>query len=224
MPRILAPALLLAAALAGTAAAHHPGEELDAVIAAREPAFEVVDAPAPPFDLVDGQGQPLRLSDLGDQIVVLDFAFAACAEGCPLQSGLVARVQDMVNASAMRDMVRFVTVTTDPAADTPEARAAYGRAHGLDPVNWTFATVLPGEDGDATRRLAQAYGAEPDADGRPAPAIHVIDREGRLAGRFQGLDAEPLNLVLYINGLTQPPQGAAEGEAGWWDRVTGLLD
>jgi protein SCO1/2 len=54
--------------------------------------------------------------------------------------------------------------------------------------------------------------------------FHVIDRGGRLAGKFHGLDFDPMNMVLYINGLTNAPyRKQAAAEAGLWDRVTSLL-
>jgi protein SCO1/2 len=54
---------------------------------------------------------------------------------------------------------------------------------------------------------------------------HVIDRGGRWAANFHGLDFAPVNLVLYINGLVNQPAGAAgQAETGWWQRLQGLFD
>lgn len=221
-------ALALALALAGSAArAHHPGEALDETMAAQEPSFEAVDRPAPPFDLADAEGNPVALADLAGKVVVLDFVSASCTGPCPPQSRLLAELQEKVNASPMRDMVEFVTVTTDPAADGPEAMRAYGGAQGLDPANWRFLTTRAGDPEDATRALSGAYagGFAPLGDGRQAhgAVFHVLDRDGRLAGRFHGLGFDPVHLVLYVNGLTQAPEAAARPERGLWDRLAGLL-
>ena len=120
MRRALFPALLLTVvALAPAAMAHHPGEELDEVMGSQEEFFQAVDEPAPPFELVDGEGNPVRLSDFGDKIVVLDFVFARCTDVCPLQSEVLAEVQETVNVSPMRDLVQFIMVTTDPEGTRP---------------------------------------------------------------------------------------------------------
>jgi protein SCO1/2 len=224
----LAAPVLALALLATAAPAHHPGEELDEVMTAQEPYFQAIDQPAPAFDLVDGEGNPVALSDLSDKVVVLDFAFASCTDLCPLQSERLAEVQAKVNASPMKDMVQFVTVTTDPASDTPEVMQAYGEAHGLDPANWTFLTVGPDSPEDATRALSEAYANSftPLEDGQQMHGVvfHVIDRDGRLAAKFHGLDWEPMNMVLYVNGLTNAPRRQqAASDQGLWDRVTALL-
>lgn len=214
--------------LATVASAHHPGAALDEVMTEQEPYFQVIDQPAPGFDLVDGTGAPVSLSDFADKVVVLDFVFASCTDLCPLQSELLAEVQEKVNASPMKDMVQFVTVTTDPVADTPEIMAAYGEAHGLDPVNWTFLTAPPEDADGTTRDLSAAYDNTftPVEDGQQmnGAVVHVIDRGGRLAGRFHGLDITPMNMVLYVNGLTNNHPGHEEpATEGWWDGLTGML-
>jgi protein SCO1/2 len=224
----LAAPVLALAMLATAALAHHPGEELDEVMTAQEPYFQTIDQPAPPFDLVDGEGNPVSLSDFADKIVVLDFVFASCTDLCPLQSERLAEVQAKINVSPMKDMVEFVTVTTDPAADTPEVMQAYGEAHGLDPANWTFLTIRPADPENATRALSEAYlnTFTPMEDGQQmhGAVFHVIDRGGRLAGKFHGLDFDPMNMVLYINGLTNAPhRQQAAAEPGLWGRATSLL-
>lgn len=220
--------LVAMSALASSALAHHPGEALDEAMLSQEQFFQVVDQSAPGFDLVDGEGNPVSLSDFGDKIVVLDFVFASCTDVCPLQSEALAEVQEKINASQMRDMVEFVTVTTDPAADTPEVMEAYGEAHGLDPVNWTFLTARPDDPEDVTRALSEDYNNTftPMQDGQQMHGVvfHVIDRGGRLAAKFHGLQFEPVNMVLYINGLTNAPdQGGATGFR-MWDSISGLFN
>ncbi len=199
-----------------SALAHHPGEELDEVMAAQEPFFQAIDQAAPEFDLAAPDGTVLSLPDLADQIVVLDYLPAECGNLCSERSERLAEVQEKVNASAMRDMVQFLTVAEDFAASTPEATEAFAEAHGLDPVNWMLLVSQPGDPADAVRELAEAYARllPPTPDNEPAEgaAFFVIDRGGRLAGGFHGLDFEPLNMVLYINGLTNAPRQEGDGD------------
>jgi protein SCO1/2 len=219
--------LLAAAVLAGEAHAHHPGADLDRVMGSKEQFFQVIDKPAAPFELADAQGRAVRLSDFSGKIVVLNFIFASCTDVCPLHSELIADVQAKVNITPMKDMVQFITVTTDPANDSAEVLASYGKAHGLDSYNWVFLTAAPGQAEDATRQLAGTYNVrfDPLDDGQQmhGVATHVIDRGGRFAGKFHGLRFEPLNLVLYINGLTNAPAPHRPKDTGWWDSLKGLF-
>ncbi|MCV0398200.1 MAG: SCO family protein [Rhizobiaceae bacterium] len=205
--RAILAAMAVTPILALPAYAHHPGADLDRLMGSEEKYFQAIDAPAAPgFELADSEGTSVRLSDFSDKVVVLNFVFASCTDVCPLHSDLVARVQAMVNDTPMRDLVQFLTVTTDPAADTPEVMNGYGEAHGLDPHNWTFLTTRKGQAEDATRKLSEEYNVrfEPLEGGQQMHGVvtHVIDRGGRFAAKFHGLKFDPLNLVMYVNGLT----------------------
>ncbi len=194
-------------ALALPAHAHHPVADLDRLMGSEEKYFQAIDARAAPgFELADADGDPVRLSDFSDKIVVLNFVFASCTDVCPLHTDLIARVQEMVNTTPMKGMVQFLTVTTDPAADTPEILKAHGPSHGLDPRNWLFLTTRDGQAEDATRKLAEEYNQrfDPIDDGQQMHGVvtHIIDRGGRFAAKFHGLRFDPLNLVTYLNGLT----------------------
>jgi len=228
MRLIILSALLIAVSLATPAMAHHPGENLDEVIGDKEQFFQAVDVPAPPFDLADADGNPVRLSDFADKIVVLNFIFASCTDVCPLHSELIADVQSKINITPMKDMVQFITVTTDPDIDTLDVLRGYGEAHGLDSANWTFLTARPGDPEATTRELSEAYNIrfDPLDDGQQMHGVvtNVIDRNGRLAAKFHGLRFDPVNLVLYINGLTNTPS-RSEGstETGWWSSIRGFF-
>ncbi len=221
-------ALLVALSFATPSMAHHPGENLDEVISDKETFFQKIDVSAPPFQLADADGNPVRLSDFADKIVVLNFIFASCTDVCPLHSELIADVQSKINITPMKDMVQFITVTTDPDVDTPDVLRGYGEAHGLDPTNWTFLTRQPGDPEDTTRDLAEAYNVrfDPLADGQQMHGVvtNVIDRKGRLAAKFHGPRFDPVNLVLYINGLTNAPARSEKPtETGWWRSIRNLL-
>jgi protein SCO1/2 len=192
-------------------AAHHPGKDLDKVMGSKEKFFQALDKPAPNFSLRDGTGGIVALEDFADKILVLHFVYAGCTDICPLHAEKLADIQTMINQTPMKDMVEFITITTDPSNDTPDILAAYGPAHGFDPTNWRFLTIRPGAEESSTRTLAEAFGHGfiKNDDGYQAHGIvsHIIDRAGRWAANFHSLRFGPVNMVLYINGLSNnsPP-------------------
>ena len=217
--RILIAMLSLLLAAAPPARAHHPGADLDKMMGSEEKYFQIIDEPAaPPFELADADGKAVRLSDFSDKIVVLYFIFASCTDLCPIHSEVIADIQRKVNATPMKDRVQFLAVTTDPVRDTSEVLDAYGPAHGFDAGNWMFLTTRPGQPDGTTRKLSEAYNVrfEPLEDGQQmhGAVTHVIDRGGRFAAKFHGLRFDPLNMVLYINGLTNNIQKPAETKSG----------
>lgn len=206
--RFIPTALLVLFAAVGAAqlADAHSLEELEAQLFKREKYVEFVNRPAPKFELRDAEGKTIRLSDSrGKKVLVLWFAFASCTEACPLQSDLLAQVQEKVNRSPMRDLVQFVAITTDPERDTPAVLRAYGPSHGLDRHNWTFLTSGT-ERPETTRELADRYGLKftrtEKGDFMHGVVTHVIDFEGNIRARFHGLKWDQINMVVYINALT----------------------
>lgn len=206
----------------------HSVKEFETALGNREKFFQRIDKPAPEFALRDADGNTVRLADLRGKVVVLNFIYASCPDVCPLHSERIAEIQAMVNDTPMKDQVRFISVTTDPAQDTPEVLREYGPAHGLDPVNWAFLTKTPDQPEDTTRRLAEAYGHKftKTKDGYQVHGIvtHVIDREGRWRGNFHGLKFQPVNLALFVNALVNDVHQAQEQDKkGFWDRIRNLF-
>ena len=183
----------------------HSLKALEEELYQREPFFQIVDRPAPNFALQDADGKAWDLDGLKGKVVVLNFIYAGCPDVCPLHSELIAKLQTMIDRTPMRDHVQFVSITTDPARDTPEALKAYGPTHGLDPGNWTFLTTRPGQPEDATRQLAERFGHKftPADNGEFVHGVvtHVIDRDGVLRANFHGLKFDPANLVTFVNAL-----------------------
>ena len=184
-------AVLLGAALAMSAAADHPGARLDEAMLEKEKYFQAIDRPAPAFALRDLAGGRVSLDDLSGKVVVLQFVYASCPDICPLHTDRLAEVQAMLNDSPMEDMVEFVSITTDPANDTPAVLADYAEAHGVDRGNWRFLTIAPNQDEDATRALAEAFGHTfvkgKDGYQTHSTVTHILDRNGRWAANFHGL-------------------------------------
>ena len=113
--------------------ANHPGDNLDEVMSGKEEYFQAIDKPAPPIALRDARGNAVTLDAFSDKVVILHFIYTSCPDVCPLHAEKLAEVQAMINQSPMKDMVQFITITTDPVNDTPEVLEAYGPERGCDP-------------------------------------------------------------------------------------------
>ncbi|CAN7661944.1 SCO family protein [Pararhizobium sp. LjRoot255] len=209
-------------------ASAHSLEEVDQGLRDKEKYFQAIDSEAPGFSLLDADGHAVSLSDLRGKVVVLNFVYTNCPDVCPLHAERIAEIQKMVNQTPMKEMVEFVTITTDPKRDNGPVLSDYGEAHGLDPVNWVFLTSAPDRPEDTTRKLAEAYGLKftEGEDGMQMHGIvtHVIDQDGRLRARFHGLKFEPVNFVVFINALTNRTQKPhPHPQPGFWDKLKGSL-
>lgn len=195
---------VLALVVGASSVSAHSLKSLENQLHKREKYFQPLNKKAPDFALQDADGRTVGLQDFRGKVVVLHFIYTKCPDVCPLHAERIAKVQEMVNQTPMRELVRFVTITSDPKNDTPDVMRKYGVDHGLDPVNWTFLTS-GSERLTATRNLVQQFGHKfTEAEGGyqvHSVVTHVIDKEGRWRANFHGLKFHPTNLVLFVNAL-----------------------
>jgi protein SCO1/2 len=137
---------VLAGALAPAALAHSL-EELKSDLGDREQYFQPIDREAPEFALEDADGRAVALEDLQGKVVVLHFVYTNCPDVCPLHAELIGE---------MPELVRFVTVPTDPEHDTPDVMRDRSSADRFDPINWIFLTGGLDRPEDTTRKLLAA--------------------------------------------------------------------
>jgi len=135
---------------------------------------------APDGPVVDADGRRLRLSRFtAGKITLLGFIYTSCADarGCPLAYQVFHTVRHRVSEDAeLHDRVRLVSLSFDPARDTPAVMRHYAAGAPPRGVEWAFLTtarpraLVPLLDG-----FGQDVRIEVDAHGRPAgPLAHVL--------------------------------------------------
>jgi cytochrome oxidase Cu insertion factor (SCO1/SenC/PrrC family) len=91
----------------------------------------------PDFALIERSGQSVTRADLFGKVWIASFIFTRCVEECPLVSNHMARLQDVF---AAEPDVRLVSITVDPAYDTPEVLTRYAQNFAAQPQRWLFLT------------------------------------------------------------------------------------
>lgn len=124
--------------------------------------------------LVDQRGAPFRLADLRGHPAALTFIATRCTDACPIAGAVFARVAAALRRA--RSDARLVTVTLDPAYDTPYVMASAARAYGADPLRWRWASGRPGD----VERLEAAFGVVHDGYETHTTFVYVLDRRGAL--------------------------------------------
>jgi protein SCO1/2 len=129
----------------GTAAAGPGGEvELNGVKVA-----------LPDLILLDQEGRKVRLySDLiKGKVVVLTFFYTSCAFVCTMQGTTFSKLQTLLG-ERLGKSVFLVSVTTDPATDTPQQLKAWAARYHVKP-GWTLVT---GGEAELNKLLPQFTG------------------------------------------------------------------
>jgi cytochrome oxidase Cu insertion factor (SCO1/SenC/PrrC family) len=173
-------------------------------------------------EVLDASGRPLRLRNLTrGRVTVMSFIYTRCAaaKACPYATGVLMQLHRLsAEDAALAKEMRLLSVSFDPANDTPERMAGCSAlAQGQKAAaEWLFLTTASQEK---LRPILEAYGQAVDRKQNPfdptGPLNHtlrvfLIDREGRIRNIYSSgtLDlrlvlADVRTLMLEQAGLRQ---------------------
>ena len=139
--------------------------------------------PVPAFTLEERSGSQVALRDLLGKVWVADFVFTNCAGVCPAMSHCMQQVHEEMKSDPD---ARCVTITTDPARDTPEVLRAYADRYAASPDRWLF---LRGPQPEVLALQHQGFKMGSPTD----PFLHserlvLVDKKGRIRGWFHGTE------------------------------------
>lgn len=163
--------------------------------------------PAPPFALGDSSGEIVSLESLAGRVVLLDFIFTRCPGPCPIVTSRHVAVQRALSPE-LRERSHFVSISIDPARDTPADLAAYGLARGADFSDWSFLTGPVEEVEAVVASYSVGTTRKPDGDIEHVVATFLIDANGRIVKRYLGLDHEPEQMAKDLHAVVFPSDRA----------------
>ena len=108
------------------------------------------------LELVNQDGETVRFFDdvLKDKVVLISFIFTNCEGACPLITFKMTQVRDGLDAYIGKPL-HFVSLSIDPARDTPAALKQFAQMHDAYHEGWTFLTGKPEDLEYITTRLGQ---------------------------------------------------------------------
>jgi protein SCO1/2 len=148
---------------------------------------------APGISLIDSAGQPLSTFDTFGEVVLYNFTYTGCGEGCAETGTQGAALQERLRQMDLQGIpVRIVTISFDPARDTPERLASWLDAQGADPAWWNAATGDPAELKTMIGGGFESwYEEQPDGSFRFDPTWVLVDGAGFLRSRYAAADLTP---------------------------------
>jgi protein SCO1 len=146
---------------------------------------------APDGNVLDADGAPERLAHfVTGSVTLLGFIYTYCTDpgGCPLAYDTFLELRRRIVADPkLRGRVRFVSLSFDPANDTPAAMRLYGgdNASGRGPLPWHFLTTRSmAELAPMLEDFGQDVAADLDDGGHATRTLNhmlkvfLIDRRG----------------------------------------------
>jgi protein SCO1 len=154
--------------------------------AAAEPSPASSDKSLLDYKFTNELGQAVSFNDFRGQALAITFFYTRCPlpDYCPRLSRnfeeASQKLEAMTNAPANW---HFISVSFDPAFDTPETLRNYGQSYGYDPARWSFFT------GPADKIAALARGAGVQFEADNGTINHnfrtlIIDPQGHLQTVF----------------------------------------
>jgi protein SCO1/2 len=155
-----------------------------------DPEFVAPADPAAPFTLTDQTGVAFSSDALAGKVWLGAVFFANCPGPCFRENQAIA---DILKEIDDPDFLA-VSLTCDPANDTPDALRRYADRFGADAGRWKFLTG----DMETITRVGQGRFQLPVEVGVHAEKGVVFDREGRLRGGYSLTDPKRVELLKKL--------------------------
>ncbi len=160
--------------------------------------YREVGEAAPDFALYDQNGRVVQLSRYRGKQIMLNFIYTRC----PIATMCPAATAKMINTQALAQEARvpnleLVSITLDPAYDSPGVLHQYASARGIDTTNFTF---LTGPESAVKDLLAQ-FGVIAEFEGdliKHTLTTLLIDPNGKIIHRADGSVWEPKDFIAKM--------------------------
>lgn len=148
--------------------------------------------------LIDQTGTPFQLGDFRGQTLVFTFVYTQCPlpDFCPLMSKQFATLQPMLR-DKFGEQVHLLSVSFDPANDTPAVLRDYADDYTDRLDTWTFATG----DTSSVRRATSLFGVYTESEKDEIThnlVTAVIGPDGTVHRLFRGNDWKPDDVLRAV--------------------------
>ena len=143
-------------------------------------------------------GADAVLADFRGEPVLVTMFFGSCKTACPT---LIADMKRVEKALGDNPDVKFVLITFDPERDTPEALKGLEEKFELDPERWTFLHGNPMDIREVAAVLGVQYREVSDGQFTHTNRMSVLDRNGKVVAKVDGLKQPVDALVAQLKSL-----------------------
>lgn len=161
-------------------------------------AYREIGEKIPEFALYDQTGAVVQSGRFAGKQVMLNFIFTRCpvANMCPASTMKMMSAQKLAREAGVKNL-ELVSITLDPAFDTPAVLKEYAAVRGIDTSNFSF---LTGPE-NAIKDLLQQFGVIAEFEGdllKHTLTTLLVDENGRIIHRADGSSWEPAEFVAKM--------------------------
>jgi protein SCO1/2 len=154
----------------------------------------------PDYHFTNELGQAMSLGQFRGQVLAFTFFFTSCPlpDYCPRMTANFAQaekeLETLTNAPAQWHLL---SISFDPAHDTPQHLADYARTAHYDPSHWNFLTGDENQVGNLAGQMGENYWTEGASIGHNLRTV-VVDPRGRIRKIFVGSKWDVAQFVQEI--------------------------
>ena len=148
------------------------------------------------LNAINRTGEKVSLGQLRGKVYVAGYQYTDCPAGC---LGLAAVMKSLDSEFGNDPRFRLVSISVNPAGDTPEKMDAWVKEKGVDSPDWWFLTGDPGEITKYMISKFKFYGTEEVTDpaliAAQGPYAHdqrlaIVDGEANIRGYYDVLNVQ----------------------------------
>ena len=166
----------------------------------------------PDYRLINQDGKTIRIQDYKGKVLLLTFIYTRCQDPnqCTLMSSNFAAIdQELQKQPEVYGKTHLLSISFDPAYDTPKVLRSYGAAHTGKYSDETFAhwEFASGSE-DEVKGIAKFFGLRyyQDTSSGTEQVIHslrtaVIGPDGKIVKVYRGNEWTPAELIKELEGV-----------------------
>ena len=139
------------------------------------------------FKAIDQNGAEFKLSDVKEQLIVVNFFYSSCDKACPK---VFENLSWLFKEYADNKIVRFISISVDPETDTPESLSKFAATHKAVAGKWDFLSA----DTSVVYPLAKEQffvNALKSKDGFVhSDKLILLDANHRIRGYYDGVSSQ----------------------------------
>lgn len=145
----------------------------------------------PAFTAVDSHNFTFTRESLKNKVWIVDFIYTFCPAECPMMSARMKTV-----AAQLKDTpdIRILSVSVDPARDTPPVLQSFAERYGGGNAQWRFLAATP----ETVHLLAFETFHVGDVLGKleHSTKFALVDKSGRIRGYYSSLNRDDLTKLV----------------------------
>ena len=170
--------------------------------------FAQIGQPVPDFSLTNQDGKRISIKDFRGKALAITFIYAKCPlpDYCiRMSTNFSDLANELASNAELKNKIRLLSISFDPANDTPEKLRSYGLGylgHGAKP-DFTIWQLAVGKDAEV-RKIADFFGLQYEVDASDKTKINhslitaVIGPDGKVAKIFPGNEWTPADLLKEL--------------------------